>query len=167
MRVTVQLHGRGVVQRDTVLGGELITKKQQVLRAGDFLVAEIDAKMGGFGIVPRELDGSVVSSHYFVFEVDEALALRSYLDALTKHGFITAQILRFVRGSLNYAAIRARHVEAISFPFAPLRKQAELSERLRVVASMRVAAEAQLATIEALPGAILRQAFSSGVSERL
>ena len=29
------------------------TKKQQICKAGDFLVAEIDAKVGGFGIVPE------------------------------------------------------------------------------------------------------------------
>ena len=58
-----------IVQRDEVPGALIKTKAQQVCRTGDFLVAEIDAKVGGFGIVPESLNGSIVSSHYFLFVV--------------------------------------------------------------------------------------------------
>src|SRR5690242_17414606 len=71
MRCRVQLHAQGIVLRDKVEGAALKTKSQQLCRSGDFLVAEIDAKVGGFGIVPPELDGAIVSSHYFLFEIDE------------------------------------------------------------------------------------------------
>ena len=47
------------------------TKTQQICRVGEFLVAEIDAKVGGFGVVPENLEGSIVSSHYFLFVVDD------------------------------------------------------------------------------------------------
>ena len=53
-RCRVQTSARGVVLRDRVQGSEIKTKRQQVCRAGDFLVAEIDAKMGGYGLVPDE-----------------------------------------------------------------------------------------------------------------
>ncbi len=66
-RPRVQSHARGIVLRDVVLGAEIKTKQQQVCRAGEFLVAEIDAKVGGYGIVPKDLDGTIVSSHYFLF----------------------------------------------------------------------------------------------------
>lgn len=51
-RTRVQSHGKGIVLRDEIGGTEIKTKKQQAARAGEFLVAEIDAKVGGFGIVP-------------------------------------------------------------------------------------------------------------------
>src|SRR3989337_3074452 len=70
-RCRVQLHAKGIVLRDNVAGSEIKTKEQQVCRAGEFLVAEIDAKVGGFGVVPEELDGSIVSSHYFLFEINQ------------------------------------------------------------------------------------------------
>ncbi len=65
-RCRVQLHTKGIVLRDTIQGAVIKTKKQQVCRAGEFLVAEIDAKVGGFGIVPEDLEGAIVSSHYFL-----------------------------------------------------------------------------------------------------
>ncbi len=70
-RCRVQLHAQGIVLRDVIQGAEIRTKKQQVCRAGEFLVAEIDAKIGGFGLVPDDLDGAVVSSHYFLFKINE------------------------------------------------------------------------------------------------
>jgi type I restriction enzyme, S subunit len=79
-RPRVQLHAQGIVQRDEVPGALIKTKAQQVCRAGEFLVAEIDAKVGGFGIVPASLDGSIVSSHYFLFLVDEAKLTLGFLD---------------------------------------------------------------------------------------
>jgi type I restriction enzyme S subunit len=64
-RPRVRLHAQGIVLRDEVPGALIKTKTQQVCRAGELLVAEIDAKVGGFGIVPTTLHGSIVSSHYF------------------------------------------------------------------------------------------------------
>ena len=79
-RCRVQLHAQGIVLRDEIEGFKLRTKKQQVCRAGEFLVAEIDAKVGGFGIVPPELEGAIVSSHYFLFVIDETKLDKHYLD---------------------------------------------------------------------------------------
>ncbi len=63
-RPRVQLHAQGIVLRDELPGALIKTKTQQLCRAGELLVAEIDAKVGGFGIVPEGLDGAIVSSHY-------------------------------------------------------------------------------------------------------
>ena len=79
-RCRVQLHAQGIVLRDKVTGADIKTKRQQVCRAGDFLVAEIDAKVGGFGIVPMELEGALVSSHYFLFDLDHEMLDRRFLD---------------------------------------------------------------------------------------
>jgi type I restriction enzyme, S subunit len=79
-RCRVQLHAQGIVLRDTVSGAEIKTKNQQICQAGDFLVAEIDAKVGGFGIVPVDLAGAIVSSHYFLFEIDEEKLNRGFLE---------------------------------------------------------------------------------------
>ena len=52
--VTVQLHARGIKERSRLLGEKIKTKRQQRIKANDLLVAEIDAKVGGYGIVPAE-----------------------------------------------------------------------------------------------------------------
>ena len=79
-RCRVQLHAQGIVLRDAIPGAEIKTKKQQVCKAGEFLVAEIDAKLGGFGIVPDDLEGAIVSSHYFLYGIIDTKLDRRFLD---------------------------------------------------------------------------------------
>src|SRR5437899_8722836 len=107
-RCRVQLHAQGIVERDVVQGVEIKTKKQQICRAGEFLVAEIDAKVGGFGIVPDNLDGSIVSSHYFLFNIDETALNRRFLEFFVRNPTFMEQIK--AQGTTNYAAIRPRDV---------------------------------------------------------
>ncbi len=132
-RVRVQLHNKGVVLRDIVEGAELKTKQQQRVKIGDLLVAEIDAKVGGFAVVPPELDGAIVSSHYFLYEVDEARCLRGWLDAFIRSGGLEDQVK--ARGSTNYAAIRPEHVLEFEIPLPPLPGQRRIVARLEEVAA--------------------------------
>lgn len=79
-RCRIQLHAKGIVLRDLIEGARIKTKEQQVCRSREFLVAEIDAKVGGIGIVPEDLDGAIVSSHYFLFEIDQEKLDKGFLD---------------------------------------------------------------------------------------
>jgi type I restriction enzyme S subunit len=161
-RVTVQLHGRGIIARDRVKGFEIKTKQQKVIQADDFLVAEIDAKMGGFGIVPAELAGGIVSSHYFTFGIDRSTLLPGFLNAFIKVGFITKSIEKSVRGSLNYAAIRPNHILRMQFPFAPIPEQERVVDQMSNADRAIAAAVRQVETLQSLPGAIIRRAISEG-----
>lgn len=114
----MQLHVQGIVLRDSVVGAEIKTKKQQVCKAGEFLVAEIDAKVGGFGIVPIELNDSIVSGHYFLFAVDDTKLNRRFLDFYSRTPDFRDQVA--AQGSTNYAAIRPKDVLGYTIPLPPL-----------------------------------------------
>ena len=120
-RVTAKLHAKGIVLRDYIEGSRLKTKKQQLCKAGDFLVAEIDAKVGGFGIVPKELEGAIVSSHYFLFEIDVEKLERKFLDYFIRTRDFQRQIS--ARGSTNYASIRPKQVLDLRIPLPPIKEQ--------------------------------------------
>jgi type I restriction enzyme S subunit len=145
-RCRVQLHAKGVLRRDTVSGVDIKTKKQQVCRAGEFLVAEIDAKMGGFGLVPAELEGAVVSSHYFLFEINESCIDARYLDHYCRTERFRAQVE--AQGSTNYAAIRPADVLAYTIPLPSLPEQQALVARLDALAEKTRQVEAHLAAVE-------------------
>jgi type I restriction enzyme S subunit len=145
-RCRVQLHAKGVLLRDSVSGADIKTKKQQVCRAGEFLVAEIDAKMGGFGLVPAELDGAVVSSHYFLFEIDESCINTRYLDHYCRTERFRKQVE--AQGSTNYAAIRPSDVLAYTIPLPPLAEQQALVARLDALAEKTRQLEAHLNAAE-------------------
>lgn len=132
-RARVQLHAKGIILRDIVEGGEVKTKRQQLARTGEFLVAEIDAKVGGFGIVPEVLNGAIVSSHYFLFEVDERKLDRRFLDAFIKTREFRDQIE--AQGSTNYAAIRPAHVLSYKIPLPPLAEQQRIVAIIESISS--------------------------------
>lgn len=132
-RCRVQLHTRGIVLRDTVAGTEIKTKKQQVCKGGEFLVAEIDAKIGGFGIVPAGLDGAIVSSHYFLFSVDELRLNRRFLDYYIRTPTFRDQVM--AQGSTNYAAIRPKDVLGYTIPLPPLAEQRRIVTRIEELAA--------------------------------
>ncbi len=132
-RCKVQLHAQGIVLRDIVSGAEIKTKRQQVCRVGEFLVAEIDAKVGGFGIVPVDLDGAIVSSHYFLFEINDELLNHRYLDFYGRTHAFQRQVS--AQGSTNYAAIRPKDVLGYTIPLPPLAEQRRIVARIEELAA--------------------------------
>ncbi|WP_179007837.1 restriction endonuclease subunit S [Winogradskyella forsetii] len=123
-RCRVKVRGQGIVLRDEVLGKEIKTKKQYLCKEDDFLVAEIDAKVGGYGIVPKELINAIVSSHYFLFDIDEDKLNPEYLSILTKCEGFSKQVK--ATGSTNYAAIRPSHVLEYLIPLPRLKEQEKI-----------------------------------------
>ena len=156
-RCRVQTSARGIVLRDRVPGDAIKTKKQQVCRAGEFLVAEIDAKLGGYGMVPDALKGAIVSSHYFLFEVDERYLLRRFLHWYCQ----TANFLEQVnaRGSTNYAAIRPGNVLTYTIPLPSLDEQRRIVAKLDKVAALVAERSKVIEAAERDANAMLSNAF--------
>ncbi|WP_405565298.1 restriction endonuclease subunit S [Polaribacter sp. Asnod6-C07] len=125
-RCRVKVRGQGIVLRDEVLGKDIKTKKQYLCKEDDFLVAEIDAKVGGYGIVPKELINAIVSSHYFLFEINKGELNPEYLSILTKCEGFSKQVK--ATGSTNYAAIRPYHVLEYLIPLPSLEEQNRIVE---------------------------------------
>ncbi|HMA34313.1 MAG TPA: restriction endonuclease subunit S [Chloroflexia bacterium] len=132
-RCRVQLHAQGIVLRDLAAGAEIKTKEQQVCHTGEFLVAEIDAKIGGFGIVPDELEGAIVSSHYFLFRLNEEALDRRFLNFFIRTPVFQDQVQ--AQGSTNYAAIRPANVLSYTIPLPPLPEQQRIVARVEALAS--------------------------------
>lgn len=132
-RPRVQLHAQGIVLRDQIPGSLIKTKTQQVCQTGEFLVAEIDAKVGGYGILPAELNGSVVSSHYFLFVINEAKLDRRFLDFFIRTPSFRDQVA--AQGSTNYAAIRPSQVLNYEIPLPPLAEQRRIVARIEELAA--------------------------------
>ncbi|MGB4499145.1 MAG: restriction endonuclease subunit S [Methylococcaceae bacterium] len=123
----VRLHRRGVLLRGKQFGHEIKTKKQQVCKSGDLIVAEMDAKFGGYGFIPDELEGAIVSSHYYLYELDKNKISQNYFETLISTDYIQNQIE--AKGSTNYSSIRAKEFLEYEIPLASQELQAEISKR--------------------------------------
>lgn len=143
-RVTARVRNKGIQVRDKVFGSAIKTKRQKLCEENDFLVAEIDAKVGGFGIVPADGHGAIVSSHYFLFEVVSRAIDLNWLDHVIRDGRFQRQVDAV--GSTNYAAIRPRDVGAFQMPLPALAEQRAIAD---VLGTMETAIRKAESLIEA------------------
>lgn len=74
--VTVKRSRGGVTKREVLRGSEVKTQSQFYVRAGDFLISKRQIVHGACGIVPPELDGSIVSNEYVVLGTDGGIDLK-------------------------------------------------------------------------------------------
>lgn len=164
----VQVNRKGVVLREIIKGKQIKTKKQQVCKAGDFIVAEMDAKVGGYGFIPDELEGAIVSSHYFLFELNEARINPAYLNILSKHGFFQDQIKAV--GSTNYAAIRPKDVLNWDISLPSLKQQLErvlyIGSIEKLMNTFLVELNSQISLIASLRQTILTEAVSGQLTSQ-
>ena len=161
----VQLHRRGVVLRQHLKGVEIRTKKQQVSRRGDFLVAEMDAKVGGYGFVPPELDGAIVSSHYFLFEVCEDKLHPPFLEVVSQAGILQRQIV--AKGSTNYAAIRPASVMAWTIPLPPMETQKRIAKNFRDVQPHLATVSSEITHQQSLLAKLKQAIFQEAIQGKL
>lgn len=82
-RVTIRTKHQGVSLRDKVIGKRIGTKKQFVLKAGQFILSKIDARYGAFGIVPEEVDGAIITGNFWAYNIDNALTSVDWINNYT------------------------------------------------------------------------------------
>lgn len=70
-RVTIRGKHQGVSLRDVEQGKKIGTKKQFLLKAGQFVLSKIDARYGAFGIAPPQVDGSIITGNFWAYDVDK------------------------------------------------------------------------------------------------
>jgi type I restriction enzyme S subunit len=160
-RITARVRNQGIEVRDRLNGRRIKTKRQKVCRKNDLLVAEIDAKVGGFGLVPSVGDGAIVSSHYFLFEISEGRIDLNWFDKIIRDGRLQRQVDAV--GSTNYAAIRPRDVGAFQIPLPSLAEQRAIAEVLGTVGNAIAKAEAVIASIREAKHAVMRELLTLGV----
>jgi len=80
--VTIKLKHNGVVLRHHKLGSEIKSKMFEV-KEGDFILSGIDARNGAFGIVPKDLDGAIVTNDFWYFDIDESIVDKHFFLELT------------------------------------------------------------------------------------
>lgn len=105
--ISVRRRSEGVVHRETLMGNEILTKKLNVVRAGDFVISKMQVVHGAMGIVPLELDGMFASDSYVTFRsADEDRYLLDYIGCLSK----TTDMYR-----LAYRCSHGVHIEKMTF----------------------------------------------------
>lgn len=73
--VTVKRARGGVIEREYLRGKDIKVKSQFRILAGDFLISKRQIVHGACGLVPQELEGTIVSSEYAVLRSSDTFLL--------------------------------------------------------------------------------------------
>lgn len=100
-QVTLKTKGGGAVLRDIKMGKDIGTKKQYVVSEGQFIMSKIDARNGAFGIVPKDLDGAIVTADFPVFNVETQITDPEYLALISSTNAFARFAQSCSRGTTN------------------------------------------------------------------
>jgi restriction endonuclease S subunit len=82
-RVTIRTKHQGVSIRDFEIGSKIGTKKQFVLKAGQFVLSKIDAMYGAFGVAPDEVEGAIITGNFWAYDYDNSKVSIEWLNHFT------------------------------------------------------------------------------------
>lgn len=119
-RITVKLFNKGIVIRDVVYGYQVKTKKQFLVRTGQFVISKIDGKSGAFAFLPAELDGCIVTHDFPVFDVDLNKVLPEYLELILSNQAILDKIKAICTGSTGRKRLTVSNFLNLQIPLPSL-----------------------------------------------
>lgn len=102
-QVSVKGHGDGITPRvnGKKKGRDIKTSEQYLLKAGNLVFSKIDARNGAFAIVPKELDGAIVTKDFPAYNVDECSVRPQYLALLLASSPFMEIAARCSKGTTN------------------------------------------------------------------
>jgi len=154
-----------ITETRTILGKEAPSRARQIIQVNDVIVATTRPNLNAVALVPAELDNQICSTGFCVLRAGADI-LPEYLFAFVQHESFINALTDLVKGAL-YPAVNDSQVKDQLIPLPPLPEQqriaAVLKEQMAAVEKARASAEAELEIINALPSALLRQAFKGEI----
>lgn len=132
--ITVKLWGKGVVERGRVLGSE-VNGRRFIARAGNFITSRIDARNGAMGIVPKSLDGALVTNDFPLFEAQVEKLDVAYLGWLCRTRDFVELCLRASEGTTNRVRLKEDRFLSLKIPLPPLEEQRRIVARIETLAA--------------------------------
>lgn len=138
-KITVRLHGRGVIAKQERRPGSANTKYYR-RSAGQLVYSKLDFLNGAIAILPAELDGRESTADLPAFDLGAELDPRWLVEYLTRPCFYR-QCAGLARGSRQSLRMRCKEFLAIEIPLPPLEEQVKIA---KLLARFDVAKEAAL-----------------------
>jgi len=122
-QVTVRLFNKGVITRGVNVGKNIGTKKQYLVSAGQFIISKIDARNGAFGIVPKELDGAIVTADFVPYDIVLDKIAPEFLVLLTGTQYFASICQNSSSGTTGRQRIKEKEFLNIQIPLPDLATQ--------------------------------------------
>lgn len=156
-RVTVKLYGKGIKLRDEIEGKRIGTRRQFLIKAGQLLLSRIDARNGAFGIVSEELDHSIVTGSFWVFDINRKQIIPEYLQYFVRQREFFRKLERLSFGTTNRRNLDEKAFLKYKIKIPPLSVQQKIVERLDTIRKAQELSEKQISLANELFQSLLHQ----------
>jgi type I restriction enzyme S subunit len=129
-QVTVRLFHKGIVLRGEQSGSAIATPRQWRVRTGQVLLSRIDARNGAIGLVPPGLDGAIVTTDFWAFDVNSELAEPRFLDLYFGTRQFVEACQRASEGTTNRVRLQPNRFVEIQVPLPRLTDQRRIVARI-------------------------------------
>lgn len=143
-QVTIQMHNQGIVLRREQKGKDIGTKKQFLIRKGQFLISKIDARNGAYGIVPESLDGAVITGNFWAYRINTEKVLPKYLTYLMRHEFFKKMCNTCSYGTTNRWYLDEDTFKNFKIPIPSILEQEDYLKRIQIHTAKIEAAKAEI-----------------------
>ena len=149
-QVTIRTNYKGVVLRGAKMGSEIGTKNQWRVSAGQFILSRIDARNGAFGIIPKELEGAIVTNDFLAFDVNEDEVEREFFNVFLQSPVFLDACIKASRGNTNRKRIEEGFFLAFELNLSPLPQQRHLITKINKARSSLAIANREITHQETL-----------------
>ena len=158
--VTVRRRNEGIVSRGLFKGREILVKNYFQVKAGDYVISKRQVIHGANGIVPSNLDNSIVSNEYLVSVSNrlvqaEFLALFSTTRAMYKNFFLSSYGIDIEKLVFNVDDFKKR---AVAIPTLP--EQTQIGRFFSLLDRRIALHQRKLENLKLLKKSLLQQMFA-------
>lgn len=156
-QVTVRVNHNGVLLRGMKMGSE-IGSKQYLASEGDFIISKIDARNGSMGMIPKELDGAIVTGDFPLYNFTEKINPIYFSHFSNTHYFDKACI-KASEGTMNRKRLKLNRFNKIEIPLPSIDKQNEIVSLLDKMEQIQLSYQQQEIELTELLSGLLDKAF--------
>lgn len=129
--LTLKLYGRGFEIRREV-AGHAFSIEMHYLKEGDFVTSIHQFRNGAVGIIPKELEGSVLSKNFLVFSINQDLVDPRYLVLYLSSQNVVAHLQKYSSGSAT-PIYPKKKILAFEIPLPPLPEQKRIVKKIKEI----------------------------------
>ncbi|MDF3195482.1 restriction endonuclease subunit S [Pseudomonas sp. 1928-m] len=168
--LSVKRRAEGVVLREVLAGSQILTKKMNTARAGDFLISKMQVTHGAMGLVTDEFDNHHISDSYIAVIAKDPTKLDinffSWLGrtkALWRLAFLSSYGVHIEKLTFNFSLFLK---EKINIP-SSLAEQQKIAQVLSTADAEITNLQAQLAKLKLEKKALMQQLLTGQRRVRL
>jgi type I restriction enzyme S subunit len=161
--ITVRRTGR-IDSRGEYLGKDILVKTQFYIRENNFVISKRQVSHGAFGLVPKKLDGAIVSNEYNVFKTDESKVNTNFLHYFSRHPKFWQSFYNYSDGvHIEKLLFKTQSWLKLRFPFPPLKEQEKITQILKISDELIIKQEELIKKKEELKKGLIQKLLSGEV----